>query len=184
MPVSSSQALLAVFPRLLGPSHTPGRLPLVRCSVPQPRLPLFAPVESSSVVKGLCLNQSKLYFLFCFRPAPVAHGSSQARGLNLSYSCPPTLQPQQTRDPSCICDLCCSSRRCRIFNPLSEARDRTHILMDTGRVCNLLSHNGNSCKLYFKNTSEIEINFFIYKSIYTYSKNFRHFRHCKRTDTK
>ena len=29
------------------------------------------------------------------------------------------------------------------FNPLSNARDRTHILMDTNRVLNLLSHNRN-----------------------------------------
>ena len=33
-------------------------------------------------------------------------------------------------DPSCICDLCHSSQQHWIFNPLSEAKDRTHILMD------------------------------------------------------
>ena len=32
----------------------------------------------------------------------------------------------------------------QILNPLSEARDWTHILMDTSWVHNLLSHNGNS----------------------------------------
>lgn len=31
-----------------------------------------------------------------------------------------------------------------IFNPLSEARGRTHILMDTIWVRDTLSHNGNS----------------------------------------
>ena len=30
------------------------------------------------------------------------------------------------------------------FNPLSEAKNPTHILMDTTRVLNPLSHNGNS----------------------------------------
>ena len=30
-----------------------------------------------------------------FRAAPAAHGSSQARGSNKSYSCQPTPQPQQ-----------------------------------------------------------------------------------------
>ena len=34
--------------------------------------------------------------------------------------------------------------QCQIFNPLSEARDQTHILMDTSQVLNPLSHNGNS----------------------------------------
>ena len=34
-----------------------------------------------------------------------------------------------------------------ILNPLSEARNRTHILMDTSQVLNPLSHNGNSCTI-------------------------------------
>ena len=33
-------------------------------------------------------------------------------------------------DPSHICDLGRKLGQCQIFNPLSEARDRTHILMD------------------------------------------------------
>ena len=38
-------------------------------------------------------------------------------------------------DPSCICDLHYSSRQSLILNPLSEARDQTHILMDTSQIC-------------------------------------------------
>ena len=34
-------------------------------------------------------------------------------------------------DPSCVCDLRHSLRQCWIPNPLSEARDPAHILMDT-----------------------------------------------------
>ena len=49
------------------------------------------------------------------------------------------LKPQ---DLSRFCDLHGSSWLCRILNPLSEARDRTFILMDTGSFP--LSHNGNS----------------------------------------
>ena len=37
-------------------------------------------------------------------------------------------------DLSRICDLQSSSWQCRILNPLSEARDRTHILMGTSWV--------------------------------------------------
>ena len=33
-----------------------------------------------------------------------------------------------------ICNLHHSSQQCQIFNPLSEARDRTHVLMDAGWV--------------------------------------------------
>ena len=39
-----------------------------------------------------------------------------------------------TPDLGCICDLHHSSRQCWILNPLSEARDRTGILMDTKRI--------------------------------------------------
>ena len=55
-------------------------------------------------------------------------------------------------DSGCICDLRCSLQQCRILNPLSKARDRTHILRDTMstyseilfRVLNPLSCNSNS----------------------------------------
>jgi len=36
-----------------------------------------------------------------------------------------------TRDPSHILDLCRRLQQCRIFNPLSEAKDGIGILMDT-----------------------------------------------------
>ena len=47
-------------------------------------------------------------------------------------------------DLSHICNLHCSSRHSQILNPLTRAKDRTHILMDTSGVLNLLRHNGNS----------------------------------------
>ena len=48
-----------------------------------------------------------------------------------------------TSNPSCIYDLHHSLQQRQKLNPLSRARDRTHILMDTSRVCNPLSHNRN-----------------------------------------
>ena len=47
-------------------------------------------------------------------------------------------------DLHCVCDLHHSSEQGQILNPLSEARDRTSILIDTGWILNPLSHNGNS----------------------------------------
>ena len=38
------------------------------------------------------------------------------------------------RDPSHICDLHHNSQQCQILNPLSEARDQTHILMDPSQI--------------------------------------------------
>ena len=46
-------------------------------------------------------------------------------------------------DPSHICDLYQSLRQCQFLNPLSKVRDRTHVLMDTSQVGNMLSHNRN-----------------------------------------
>ena len=63
-------------------------------------------------------------------------------GVGSELQLPAYTTATATPDLSHICDLCCSLRT--ILNPLSEARDGTHILMDTSQVLNLLSHNGNS----------------------------------------
>ena len=49
-------------------------------------------------------------------------------------------------DPSHIWDLRHSLQQRWILNPLSEARDQTHILMDTSPVLNPLSHIRKSIK--------------------------------------
>uniref|UniRef100_A0A4X1T6U6 4-aminobutyrate--2-oxoglutarate transaminase n=1 Tax=Sus scrofa TaxID=9823 RepID=A0A4X1T6U6_PIG len=54
-----------------------------------------------------------------------------------------------TQNPSCICNLHHSSRPCGILNPQSEARGRTHILVDAPRVLNPLSHNRTSSTVSF-----------------------------------
>ena len=65
---------------------------------------------------------SFFFYLFAFsRAAPMAHGGSQARG---------RIRATATLDPSHVCNLHHSSRQRWILNPLSEARDRTCILMD------------------------------------------------------
>ena len=47
-------------------------------------------------------------------------------------------------DLSHVCDPHYSSQQPRILNSLSEARDRTCVLMDTSQIGFLLSHNENS----------------------------------------
>ena len=47
----------------------------------------------------------------------------------------PHPPPSATQGLSCICNLHQSSRQSQITNSLSEARDQTCILMDSGQVC-------------------------------------------------
>lgn len=54
-------------------------------------------------------------------------------GVESELQLPACTTATATRDPSHICDLYHSS--CLILKPLSEARDRIHVLMDTGQVC-------------------------------------------------
>ena len=64
-------------------------------------------------------NLKFFFSVFClFRATPTAYGSSQARGLIRAVAA----------------SLHHSSPQRRIFNPLSEARDRTLILMEASLV--------------------------------------------------
>ena len=58
-------------------------------------------------------------------------------------------------DPNRICNLHCSFWQGQILNPLSEARDQTHILMEISWVLNLLSHNRNLATWDIESEAEI-----------------------------
>ena len=55
-----------------------------------------------------------------------------------------------TRDLSRVCDLHHSSQQHRIFDPLSEARDRTHVLMDPSQIVNHRTRTGTPIYESFK----------------------------------
>ena len=80
---------------------------------------------------------------FFFTAAPVAYGSSWARGcIGAAAETHATATATATPDLSCICVLCCL-RQHWILKPLSESRDQIQVLIE-GWVLNLLSYNGNS----------------------------------------
>ena len=75
------------------------------------------------------------FVFFClFRATATAHGGSQARGPIRVVAAAYTTAIA-TWDPSRVCNLHQSSRQHRTLNPLSKARDGSHILMDASLVC-------------------------------------------------
>ena len=68
-------------------------------------------------------------------------------GLHLQHMKVPRLTPQpQHRGIRAASAIYATALQCQILKSLSEARDRTWILMDSSRVPNLLSHSGNATK--------------------------------------
>ena len=65
---------------------------------------------------------------------PMAYGSSRARG-GFGAVATGLHHSHSSARPERVWDLHYSSRQCRILNPLSEARNRTCVLIDTSWVC-------------------------------------------------
>ena len=80
--------------------------------------------------------------------APAVYGSSWPRG-GIQATAADYATVMATLDPSHICKLCHGLWQHQNFNPLSEARDQTRILVDTSWFLNSLSHNRNSYFLNF-----------------------------------
>ena len=87
-----------------------------------------------------------VFIYFIFSAAPAADGSCWARG-RIGAAAASLCHATAISHLSHICNLHCSSWQRLIINPLSEARDRIHILMDTRQLFNPLSPNGNSRKV-------------------------------------
>ena len=65
-------------------------------------------------------------------------------GVELELQPPGYATATAMPDPSPVCKLHHNLGQRWILNPLSKARDQTHILMFSSHVLNLLSHNRNS----------------------------------------
>ena len=82
-----------------------------------------------------------LFVCFCFlgpHPYPTPR-----LGVELKLQLPDYTTATATPDPSHTYNLHHSLWQGLILNPLSKARDGTHVIMDASWVLNLLSHNGN-----------------------------------------
>ena len=85
-----------------------------------------------------------LFQFFFFLGLHLWHMEVPGLGVKLKLQQLAYTTATATRDPSSVCDLHCSFWHRWILNPLSKTRDGTHILTDTSRVHNPLSHNKNS----------------------------------------
>ena len=82
-----------------------------------------------------------LLLFLLLRATSVAYGSPR---LGVKAEVQLLTYTTATQDLGNICDVHLSSWQPWILNPLSEAGDRTPILMDPSWVLNLLSYNSNS----------------------------------------
>ena len=80
---------------------------------------------------------------FCFWGSHLQHVEVPRPAVKSKLQLPAYASATALQDASCICNLHHSSWQHRMLNPLSEARDRTHILIDTSHVHNLMCHDGN-----------------------------------------
>ena len=95
---------------------------------------------------------SAFFFFFFFLGLHLRHMEVPRLEAELELHLPAYATATATQASSHLCDLHSSSWQSWIPNPLSEARGRTHIFMDTSQVPNPLSHSGISIFLLFLDT--------------------------------
>ena len=74
-------------------------------------------------------------FVFAFLGLHLRHMEIPRLGVKMELQLPAYTTAIAKRNLSCICDPHHSSQQCQILNPLSGARNRACVLMDTSRVC-------------------------------------------------
>ena len=80
------------------------------------------------------VNVVNCFVLFCFLGLHSRHVDILRLGVKLELQLLAYATATAMQDPSCICILHHSSQQCRILNPLTEARDGTHVPVDARQV--------------------------------------------------
>ena len=114
--------------------------------------------ERTSVFLLVCLN--------FFRAAPAAYGGSQARGWIRATAAGHSHSHSHSKARSKPC-LQLTPRQYQILKPLSRARDWTHVLMDTSRICFYCAMTGTPRTLFFQSWKNLLM------AINTWMVNFR-----------
>ena len=103
-------------------------------------------------------THSFFFFFLEAGGAPAAYRSSQARGWIRATAASLCHSHSNARSKLYLWPILQAHSNTRSLNPLSEARDGAHILMDSRQVLNLLSHVGTPYYL-FSNISFFKILF-------------------------
>ena len=74
------------------------------------------------------------FWSFCLSGPKLRHMEVPRLGVQSEVQPPAYIRATATLDLSLICNLHHSSQQYQILNPLSEARVRTHVLMDASQV--------------------------------------------------
>ena len=75
-----------------------------------------------------------IFFFFFFLGPQLWHMDVPRLGVLLELQLPAYTRATEMPDPNRVCELCHSSQQHQILNPLSNARNRTRVLMDTSQV--------------------------------------------------
>ena len=131
-----------------------GKTALMAHGIWRPSLDFFKwSLMITSIMKRRRSWRGELLFLLClflvfffFFPKGHPLGKLKLPGLGSNRSCSawPIPQPQSHRIRATHVTYATTFSNTGSFNPLKEARDQAHILIDISWVVNLLSHNGNS----------------------------------------
>ena len=119
-----------------------------------PRVVLFpGKFRAKTVYDWAEVTQETIFFFFfffgLFRATPMTYGSFQARGRIGATAAGLCHSLSNTRSKLHLWPTEAHSNS-GSFNPLSKARNQTHIFTDTSETLNALSHNGNSKETKFK----------------------------------
>ena len=89
-----------------------------------------------------------ILFIFCFLGLHLWHMEVPRVRVESELQLLAYTTDTATPDPSYICNLCCISWQCRILNPLSEARDRTHNICNIYYFLLFLSFFNHTCSMW------------------------------------
>ena len=97
--------------------------------------PLSGPLASWHIFTLNILNNRQFFFFFVILGPQPQHMEVPRLGVKSELLLPAYTTATAMPGPSRFCNLHHSSQQCQILNPLSEARNRTCILMDAGQIC-------------------------------------------------